>query len=107
MTQSDKQGLKAENQVVNSVQRLAESWEQRDARNGLGIFQRYVEGELHILIHFWLAGEDYVAFFERRRGFRNVEEAKHRHLDTPLPNVSEREEQGVMFVGNIHCVDEP
>lgn len=84
MKQSDKQGLKAEDQVVNAVRRLMESWEQRDARDGLGIFQRYVEGEFHVRIHFRLAGEDYVAFFERRRGFRDVEEAKHRHLDTPL-----------------------
>lgn len=107
MKHSDKQGLKSENQVVNAVRRLMESWEQRDARDSLGIFQRYVEGELHVLIHFRLAGENYIAVFEGRRGFGNVEEAIHRPLNTPLPDMREGDEQGVMFVGNIHCVDEP
>ena len=107
MKQSDKQGLKTEDQVVNTVRRLVEGWEQRDASDGLGIFQRYVECEFHLLIHFRLAREDYVAFFERGRGFRNVEEAINRPPDTPFPDMSKRDEQSVMFVGNIHCVDEP
>jgi hypothetical protein len=62
-----------------------------DAREKLGLRQCYVEGEFHILMHVRLAGEDYVALFERRRIVgRQVEATEHGKFDRPLPDVNER-----------------
>ena len=66
--QSDQQGLETENQVVNIIRHLNERWEQRLTLDNLRLAERYVKGELHLLIHFRVGGvtEEYAALLKRK-----------------------------------------
>ena len=75
--QSDQQGLETENQVVNIIRHLNERWEQRLTLDNLRLAERYVKGELHLLIHFRVGGvtEEYAALLKRKLPISGPQEA--------------------------------
>src|SRR5688572_11546627 len=77
MEESGKQGLKTDNQVVNQINYLLERFNNRLRLNNLQLSERYLNKELHILVHIapvngvFLTGQsgqihtEFVAYLER------------------------------------------
>jgi hypothetical protein len=63
----DEQGLETENQVIDAIRHSNERWEQRLTLGNLRLAERYLKGELHLLVE-WACpdnGFEGIAFFER------------------------------------------
>src|SRR5262245_20505769 len=66
-TESNEQRLETNNDVINRLHHIMERWQERLTLDNLRIADRYVKGELHILVRFRIGGidEEHIAFFQR------------------------------------------
>ena len=74
---SDQEWLKAKNQVLDNLQHLVERFNNRLTLDNPRLIERYVKGELQMLIHFFVAGhpsEEYVAHLRSAASSRGSEE---------------------------------
>lgn len=106
---------KGNNQVVHQITKMLKRFEHRLASNNIRLSERYINGEVHIITHFSLAGSDYVAVFERLPEGRKGEAAdtfvtrpkETRNVDNRFRKVNRRDEQSVVLVGNVQFVENP
>ena len=70
--------LKTQNQVIDVVNKLNERWKQRITRHNLRLTDRFVDFDLHVLLHFTVkdfdSAEMWVACFEVVRRVANLTE---------------------------------
>lgn len=106
---------KTENETVNKVTEMFERFNNRLALDNLRLGERYVKGEIHIIVHFSLACSDYVAVFERLSevGEGNAADAHIGGTQKPGDcksrsyHVDERSEQRMVLVGNVQIMENP
>jgi hypothetical protein len=107
-------GLEAENQVIDHVKQAVDHERQGLAINNPRLAERYIKGEIHFLMHFRLAGKEYLALYEplysrhaeATETKSGVEEAA---VDAETRTHKGRDcgEQSMVLVGNIKAVEHP
>lgn len=118
MEQLNKFVFELENNTVNKVTQMLKDFDERMTLNNLRLSQRYIDGQLRLIMHIRFADEEYVAIFERfpdaawhsetpdaRYSSKEgccVGDLKHRSLEGV-----ESDEQSVVLVGNVQFVDRP
>jgi len=114
---SDKQGLKAENQVIDRIGQLLERYQHRMALDDTRFAERYITSQIHVLIHFWVDGEEQVAPFSpcsesgsvKAEGFKKVAVLKER-LGGPEPEIVHAHigyQKGSVLIRDVEFVDNP
>ena len=111
---------KTENQTVNKVVKFLEDYKNRMTFDNLRIGERYVKGDVRLIVHIRFADKDYVAVFERSSDAARHAETADASLDaSPAEkkvagdfkrhpaDVNEGNQQSVVLVGNVQIVDSP
>ena len=113
---SDKFVSKTENDTVNKLAQLLKDFDQRMTLDNLRLSQRYIEGELRLIMHIRLALEDYVTVFERIANTAWHPETANASYspDNVIGNLKARrlkadkgDEQSMVLVGNVQFMDRP
>src|ERR1044072_86982 len=93
-------------QVINKISRLVEQFKDRLALDNLRLSERYIKGEVNVLIKARFAGQDYVAIFDRSPEVIELESrlVPSRHDYQCPAHADERDKQLVMFVRDVECV---
>lgn len=114
----DKFVSKTENQTVNKVTKMLERFKERMTTDNLRLGERYIKGEIRLIVHIRLSEENYVAVLQRcpdatRHAetadalFEPTQEKATGNLKGDTPDIKERDEQSVVLVGNVQIVDSP
>ncbi len=116
-SESRKQGLEGYDRTVRMLNELSERWNNRLTLDNLRLAERYVEGELCIILHARLANEECVAVFQRHLEIRQRKTAgyalseefvnPHGQVNGALRDGNEGCQQSMVLVGNVQFVDKP
>src|SRR5216683_1218664 len=84
--QSRKQRTEAGNQAIDQIRHVLKRFDQRLRLKNLRLAERYIEAELHLLVHFRIReiGEEFVAYLQRAQAVSGPqEEIHHRKVSEP------------------------
>lgn len=105
----NKKRLEADNQVVNQINKLLEKFKERLTLDNLRLSERYIKGEIRILIHFRFTDKEYVAIFQRLSdvGGADCVSSTSGDCDLPSPDANDCNEQSMVLIGNVQFVENP
>jgi hypothetical protein len=116
-TESNEFVPKLENNTVNKVAQMLKDFNERMTLNNLRLSQRYIDGEIRLILHIRLTDQDYVTVFERASNAAGEPDApkvsqalKHverGHFKDGLLERDNRDQQSVVLIGNVQFVDRP
>ncbi len=117
-TSSSEVRLESDNQVVNQLNEILERFNERLTLDNIRLGDRYIKGEVHLLIHIRLAGKEYVADLQRLTELREAEFTEVCKANSArLPSAGNRKgclrhtnngcEQNMVLVGNVQSMEHP
>ena len=115
MADSYEQRLEADNQIIYQIHKTLKRLNDGPTLDNLRLSERYIKGEIHIIVHLSPAGSDYVAVFQRfpEVGERNASDSrvaafpKTGHCKTRSGDIDKWSEQRMVLVGNVQIVENP
>jgi hypothetical protein len=118
MANSFEQRPETDNQAVNQITKVSKDTKERMAFDNLRLGERYIKGELRLIMHVRLAEKDYVAVFQRCADAARYAETADalsdsaqnkaaRDLKRNSADIKERDEQSVVLVGNVEIMNSP
>jgi hypothetical protein len=107
-------GPETKNEGINSVKQVVERYHQGLSIDNPLLIERYIKGEIHVLMHFRLTGKEYLSLYEAldswqaevteaKSGVKEVSADMKAHLLKP----GDGSEQSMVLIGNIKSMEHP